>query len=336
MRRLLGLTAVLFVLSPAVASAQEPDFGSYCTPVDSGLSELSGTTELGAFLYGMGDSGADDRVAEMDPATCAVVRWIPNPVDPYDVEDLSHYGNSLWLADIGDNDSIRSTVALTRLDPADGSGELHRLTYPDGPHDAETLLIGSDGVPVIVTKVPSGVSGIYSAGVPVDRLASPGPTALTRVGEVRLTATTTSGGPPLIQGSLLVTGGAVSADGTVVALRTYTDLYLYSAPDANVLSALMSGPTKQIPLPEQPQGESLAFTANGDLLIGSEQGFVATQALPPIGVLRGAAGLVEPEQPVEDAQKSSTRTVVWVLAAGGAVLLIILGPGVFAIRRSRK
>jgi hypothetical protein len=284
----------------------------------------------------MGDSGADDRVAEIDPTTCAVVRWIPNPVDPYDVEDLSHYSNSLWLADIGDNDSIRPTVALTRLDPADGSGELHRLTYPDGPHDAETLLIGRDGVPVIVTKVASGSSGIYSAGVPVDQLASPGPSALTRVGEMRLTATGTPGGPPLIRGSLLATGGAVSADGTVVALRTYTDLYLYSAPGGNVVSALMSGPAEQIPLPEQPQGESLAFADNGDLLLGSEEGFTSTPTLPPIMVLRGATELVAPPpEAAADEPNESTRTVVWVLVAGGAVALIILGPGVFLAKRRR-
>ncbi|GGG08140.1 hypothetical protein GCM10007304_22790 [Rhodococcoides trifolii] len=335
MRRALALTAALFVMFPGTAAAQDLQFGEVCTPTDPGLSELSGTTELGGFLYGMGDSGADDRVAEMDPSTCAVVRWIPNPVDPYDVEDLSHYGNSLWLADIGDNDSIRSTVALTRLDPADGAGELHRLAYPDGPHDAETLLVGRDAIPVIVTKVPSGVSGIYSAGVPVDQLASPGPTALMRVGDVTLAATSTTGGPPLIQGSLLVTGGAVSADGTVVALRTYTDLYLYWAPDGNVVSALMSGPTKQVPLPAQPQGESLAFTENGDLLFGSEEGFTPTTTLPPIGVLRGATAVAAPAKPVADEQQSSLPTVVWVLVAGGVVALVILGSAVLAVKRRR-
>ncbi len=44
----------------------------------------------------------------------------------------------LWLADTGDN--LRAAVddgGAPALDSASGDGQLHRLTYPDGPHDAE-------------------------------------------------------------------------------------------------------------------------------------------------------------------------------------------------------
>lgn len=206
------------------AFASPIDTETYCRPTDPGLDELSGLTSIDGVLYAIGDSGADDRVAVFG-ADCAVQRWIDVPVDPYDVEDLTSYDGSLWLADIGDNQMSRDTVALTRMDPASGAGELYRLTYPDGAHDAETILIEPGGRPVIVTKELSGVSGVY---VPADDqsvadLTSPGPTPMRKVGDLAFTATDTVGGPPFVVGSTLATGGAVSADGTVAAVRTYTD-----------------------------------------------------------------------------------------------------------------
>ena len=54
----------------------------------------------------------------------------------------------------------RATVALIALRP-DGSATLYRLTYPDGPHDAEALLLAPDGTPYIVTKEIAGRERVY-------------------------------------------------------------------------------------------------------------------------------------------------------------------------------
>ena len=59
-------------------------------------------------------------------------------------------GSCLYLADIGDNDAERKRVTIYRLpEPAGATGsvpvtDVFHATYPDGPHDAEALLI-SDG-----------------------------------------------------------------------------------------------------------------------------------------------------------------------------------------------
>ncbi|WFR71472.1 hypothetical protein P9209_21400 [Prescottella defluvii] len=80
---------------------------------------------------------------------------------------------------------------------------------------------------------------------------------------MRLGPAHTPGGPVPVGGSTLVTGGAVSADGTVAALRTYTDVYLYSAPDGNLVRALTTTTPVRVALPNQPQGEAIAFTPDG-------------------------------------------------------------------------
>jgi len=269
-------------------------FEQLCTPTDPAFEELSGLSIAGDKTYGIGDSGTDESVTVTD-GDCAVTGALPVPVDPYDIEDMGVGPDGrLWLADTGDNNRVRQTIALIDVDPASGDGQVHRLTYPDGPHDAEALLIQRDGVPLIVTKEVLVAGGIYrpAGGATVDGLASPGPTALERVGEVRLGPTTTPGGPVPVGGSTLVTGGAVSADGTVAALRTYTDVYLYSAPDGDLVGAMTSTTPVRVALPNQPQGEAIAFTADGDLLAGSES---AGGPMPPLQVLPGAVDLARDE-----------------------------------------
>ncbi|WP_232433692.1 hypothetical protein [Rhodococcus sp. AW25M09] len=344
-------TALAFT---GTALAAPVDTQTYCRPTDPGLSELSGLTSIDGVLYAIGDSGADDRVAQLG-ADCSVERWVDVPVDPYDVEDLTSYEGSLWLADFGDNRMQRETVALTRMDPATGVGELHRLTYPDGAHDAETVLIEPGGRPVIVTKEFSGISGVYvpAGDESVTDLSSPGPTPLRKVGDLAFTPTDTVGGPPFVVGSILATGGAVSAETAVAAVRTYTDVYLFHPADGDIASTLVdpTAPRSVVALPDQPQGEALTFVGNGDLLIASEAGFGPVNGtLPPILTISDteslttsapeptAAERVSPTTAVEQPVKTPTATdSEWEFrAAVAAGVVLIAGAVGFTVRRSMR
>ncbi|WP_231569580.1 hypothetical protein [Prescottella defluvii] len=355
----LALVPSMLLAAPAAAQSSGSgvlvtgaQFEQVCTPVDPALAELSGLAVSGDATYGIGDSGTDDAVIVMD-GDCAVTATVPVPVDPNDIEDMGIGPDGrLWLADTGDNHRVRSTIALIDLDPATGAGQVHRLTYPDSAHDAEALLIQRDGVPLIVTKEVVATNGIYrpAGAATLGGLASPGPTSLERVGDIRLGPTTTPGGPVPIGGSTLVTGGAVSADGTVAALRTYTDVYLFSAPDGDLVRALTTTTPLRVALPNQPQGETIAFTPDGDLLAGSES---AGGALPPIQILRGATELAQStgwsggsvslsaseNQSQEPAQASGDTTEAsaaprWstVVLAGGA---LVAGLATFVLVRRR-
>jgi hypothetical protein len=91
-----------------------------------------------------------------------------------------------------------------------------------------------------------------------------------------------------------VTGGALNADGRVLALRTYTDAWLYPVPDGDVVAALRGTPVR-VPLPGEPQGEAVAFTADGTLLSGSESRGDAVgeiRAVPGAVALAGSAPVV--------------------------------------------
>ncbi|MGH4012543.1 MAG: hypothetical protein ACRDSL_01105 [Pseudonocardiaceae bacterium] len=213
------------------------------------------------------------------------------------------------------------------------------LTYPDGPHDAEALLLDQAGVPYLVTKELVGIARVYR---PAGTLVEPGPTPLEQVATVRIEPTDTPGGPAGTIGSVLVTGGAVSADGQVIALRTYADAYLFAVPDGNLLAALATAPVR-IPLPHEPQGEALALAPDGTLLSGSE-GLSRSAGRAPIRAVPGAAALVAPPVPVGReragpppepvAETGAERHAPWQPAAvaGGLVGVLAL----LALRRRQR
>ncbi len=288
----------LFGAVPAAADPVPAPVAA-CTVTDPRLGELSGLVAGREHWYGVNDGGTAATVFVLGK-DCQVQDEIVGSIDPYDVEDLARDGDgTFWLADTGDNDGDRETVALIALTP-DGESTLYRLTYPDGAHDAEALLLDGDGVPYVITKSPLGTADVYR---PAGPLASPGPTPLDHVVSVRLSSTDTPGGPvPGIVGSVTVTGAAASPDGTAIALRTYTDAYLFPLTGGDVVAAFNEQPVR-VPLPNEAQGESIAFQPDGSLISGSEG------VGQPINLVAGATELVAPKPPPEEREPPPPSTV---------------------------
>jgi hypothetical protein len=332
-----ALSALAGLGMPGVVAAAQPAAPvDQCVPTDKRLAELSGLVADGERWYAVSDGGTKSTVLVLTK-DCKVERAITGPTDPYDVEDLARASDgTFWLSDTGDNDTKRGTVAVISLSGA-GKSTLYRLTYPDRPHDTEALLLDRQGVPYLITKDPLGTAGIYR---PAGPLASPGPTALEHVGSLKLSSTETPGGPvPGIVGSVLVTGAASNADGTVVAVRTYTDAYLFAVPDGDLLAALGTEPVR-VPLPNEEQGEAVAFDQDGALVSASEG------VGQPIRIVSGAAELVAPkptpqaggdQQPAGGASggQSAGRDGLPALPAVG-VTAIILGVVVLSLRFLRR
>lgn len=337
---MLPVVPVVGTGAPAQAGSESAAPVEGCTVVDPELDELSGLASDGDSWFATNDGGSSVAVHVLNPADCSVREVRTAESDPYDVEDLALASDgSVWLADIGDNRAQRDTIAVHVLAPGGGAA-LYRMAYPDGPHDAEALLLDEAGVPHIVTKEPFGAAGVYR---PVRGLDEHSTVPLERVSSLELSSTDTPGGPVSSSiGSRMVTGGAVSQDGTLVAVRTYTEAYVFSAPGGDVVAALQQEPVR-IPLPHEPQGEAIAWEPNGALLSGSE-GQYPIRAVPDAskGAREAAAGEEQQEEAPpggqEDGQKSggpagtalplrgpqSMPTGQALLLAGGLTILIVL------------
>jgi hypothetical protein len=283
-------------LLSAVPAAADPV--PACAITDPRLGELSGLAADDDHWYAVNDGGTAATVFVLGK-DCQVQQEITGPTDPYDVEDLARAADgTFWLSDTGDNDGDRDTVAVIALTPS-GESTLFRLTYPDGPHDAEALLLDGAGVPYLITKSAVGTADVYRPAAP---LAAPGPTPLQHVLTVRLSSTDTPGGPvPGVVGSVTVTGAAASPDGTAIALRTYTEAYLFPLSDGDVVTALGKEPVR-VPLPNEAQGEAIAFQPDGSLVSASEG------TGEPVNVLADAARLVAPEPPPSTAEEPAAAS----------------------------
>ncbi|HEY5784318.1 MAG TPA: hypothetical protein VIT65_06050 [Microlunatus sp.] len=234
---LLGWSAVL----PAAADTVE------FTIADPDITESSGlATDADAERYWtVNDSGAAGIAYALDDQG-ETQGTLVFRVDPVDVEAVAFHEGRLYVADIGDNRARRDNVTVYFFDDAAPASEpvvykAYDFSYPDGPHDAETLLVDGDGRLFIVTKGSQG--GIYAAPSSPSRQ---GVNELERVGEA----------------PALVTDGTVLPDGRF-ALRTYTSVEIVD-PDSYEVVARAAAPA-------QKQGESITTTFNGKaLLIGSE------------------------------------------------------------------
>jgi hypothetical protein len=171
-------------------------------------------------------------------------------------------GSCIYVGDVGDNDAERDRITVYRVpEPAEASGsatvtDVFHATYPDGAHDAETLLMAGDRL-YVVTKGDTGPVALYR----FPRELQAGATMrLERVGDSRPDAKKDR-----------ITDGAISPDGGWVVLRSNGALFFYRASD------LLSGNWREaarvaLDALAEPQGEGVTFGGDNVLYLISEGG----------------------------------------------------------------
>lgn len=173
-------------------------------------------------------------------------------------------GDCLYVADIGDNDADRASITVYRVpEPAPGAAESApataiRLRYPDGAHDAEALFV-LNGVIHVVTKGESGPIALYRAP------AGPSGAAPATLERIRTLS------PDKVDRPERITGADASADGRWIALRTLREARIYPAA---ALTGRGDATPRRVDLAglDERQGEGIAFTPDGSLLLTSEGG----------------------------------------------------------------
>lgn len=239
------------------------------------MDETSGIAASGLnddIYYVHNDSGDTSRFFAIKP-TGELVSTIffkgdkKEPLGVADCEDIAvgpgpMEGKSyVYIGDVGDNNSDRKYITVYRLAEQTAWAEENSVhtagavpihfKYPDGPKDAETLMIDPiEKLIYIVSKRRDSVK-VYTSSLnykPNDTLL------LTKRATLFF-----SGYKPF----KWITGGDISKDGTQVLLKNYEKVYYWQRrPNEHVWQTLMHTP-KLLPYTMEKQGEGIGFTPDG-------------------------------------------------------------------------
>lgn len=213
---------------------------------DPAIVESSGLVVEDGLFVTVNDSGDRGRIFTVDGtgATVGVTSWSPTPVD---VEALAPAGDGeVWVGDIGDNAGSRSAVSVMRVPFGRGDRTVtppaYTLVYPDGSHDAETLLAAPDGRLLVVSKDLGGGT-VYAA---------PRELSVTEPNRLR----------PVADAMAFATDGSFFPDGRHYVVRGYGSAAVYTYPGHEEVGTFS--------LPPQPQGEAIAVADDGWVHVSSE------------------------------------------------------------------
>ncbi len=164
----------------------------------------------------------------------------------------------IYLADIGNSNAVSRYNYIYRFPEPQtplGSGVLTGATapatkitflYPDGPRDAETILLDPVSKDIyIVDKL--GASNVYELPYPQST-------------DTVIMATKIIQAMPIPAGPLR--SGGIASGRTGIIMKTYTSAFYWTiTPGESIFSALLNTPV-QIPVPGEIQGEAMCFTPN--------------------------------------------------------------------------
>lgn len=196
-----------------------------------------------ATITALGPDGVPRGVATVSNATN--VDWEDLAVGPCG-EDAC-----LYIADIGDNRARRASLVILRvpLPALDADTELRAermvVQWPEGPRDAEALVVFDDATVLLLSKAP-GTTRLAGATFRASERAVP----LTDYGSLSL--------DPWRPGGLVT--AADWTDGQLL-LRLYSDVIVLR--DVRTAADLRDAPSQVLPKARELQGESIAWTAAG-------------------------------------------------------------------------
>ena len=186
----------------------------------------------------------------------------------------------VYIGDVGDNGEVRPQVVIYRVrEPASDGGKRRRDTvvaealpfrYADGPHDVEAMYVAPNGSITLITKRPR--ENLAGRLRPALVFTLP---AVAWMSESVVVADLTDS-LPIVPGSApmrTITDAALSPDGHYVAVRTYSQVYVFAAdsvtgrPRTSVPPAICN-----IAGVEDEPGEGVTWTVTSNRLLLTAEG----------------------------------------------------------------
>jgi hypothetical protein len=245
------------------------------------LSESSGVAVSRAHpgvLWSHNDSGDGPYLHATDLRGSNLGFLLVPGAEAVDWEDIAlgpcptRAGTCVYLADTGDNAAQRRSVtvyAVPEPTPPTGPSDtlrttaapaVLRLRYPDGSHDVEAIYVSPVGGDLyLVTKGRTGAIRLYRVARAQWREHAPTTPTLVQTLAIR----------PHGESGRWVTGADIRRDGRLVAIRTYSEIFLFNLVGSGRLTPARERPCDVAGL-EPGGGEAVAFLNDSTLVLTSE------------------------------------------------------------------
>jgi len=239
-------------------------------PSPSVLVELSGLAASHAhpgLFYTHNDSGDSARFFALTQQAQIAAEIHLSGATATDWEDISvgpcPAGSCVYVGDTGDNKVDRTQYVIYRVAepatlPSDGSVvtqtsyESFPFVYPDGPHNAETLMVHPQTGRVFIVLKETGVpAAVYEMPLPLQKDV-----------QVTLQQVATLAIPPA-EG--LVTDGAFHPCGDRALIRTTgtTGLFELTRLTGGTVPSVFGATPLRVPVAVEPQGEAVTWALDG-------------------------------------------------------------------------
>jgi hypothetical protein len=220
------------------------------------LDEASGIADSKAnpgYLWVQQDSGNPNDIALLSHDGSFLKKITINQAINRDWEDMALANgpvagiNYIYLADIGDNSLASSTYFIYRFaEPAASATVVSAVDkisfqYPDGPHDAEAILVDNNTNDIYIITKQDMPSRIYKLAYP---------------------QSTTTVNTASLSGTLSFTGAtsaAVSPDGKEMLVKTYTAIWKWKKNTGQTIEQSLAGTPVALTYQFEPQGEAICF-----------------------------------------------------------------------------
>lgn len=242
------------------------------------VSGLVASTSFPGYLWTHNDSGDEARIFLTDGTGKHVSEIKINGAINRDWEDITSgtdpvsLKNFVLIGDIGDNNAKYKFVTLYQVnepsilpvkDTTLQVAKKYTVTYPDGPRDAESLMVDpfSNDIFILTKREPQ---------IFVYRIAYPYPTTDTIVAEKTATL-------PFTQ----LVAGDISQNGLEILIKNYDSVYYFKRNTNESVSSTLQKMPVVLPYIREPQGEAICFSKDGTsyYTVSEKTGFGLTPVL---------------------------------------------------------
>ncbi|WP_114749327.1 hypothetical protein [Pleomorphovibrio marinus] len=210
-------------------------------------------------LYTHNDSGGEPFIYMIDTLGDYRGKILLEGVDNRDWEDIAvgpgpnKNTSYVYVGEIGDNYAQHEQIFLYRFEEPKKltqnisiTPEIITLNYPDGPRDAETLMVDPQSGDLFILTKRDSSNTLYRANAA--QINPDTEVTLEKIGKYPIT---------------MSTGGDISKDGSEILVKNYWVVYHWNRMPGETIPAAMRRDPVLLPYNPEPQGEAITFSSNG-------------------------------------------------------------------------